>query len=75
MSAAPYREFVSADQLEELTGYKRFAEQERALRAMGLVPFRGRNGAPKVTWEAINRIMAGERAKGRKTAEPDFGAI
>lgn len=73
--ASPYSDFVPDDKLVELTGYKRAAEQNAYLRRMGLVPFRGRNGHPRVTWEAVNRIMAGEKTRGRLPTEPDLGAL
>lgn len=70
-----YSDLVSDEKLEELTGYTRAAEQTRVLRSMGLQPFPGRNGHPRVTWEAVNRIMAGTPVEARRGAEPDWSAM
>lgn len=69
------RPLLTDDDLAELTGYERAAEQTRVLRSMGLHPFPGRNGRPRVTWEAVNRIMAGTPVAARRGKEPDWSAM
>jgi hypothetical protein len=50
---------LTAADLLELTGYQRAADQARALRAIGMRPIIGRDGRPRVTWEAVNQAIAG----------------
>lgn len=75
MQPSAYSELLSDNQLRELTGYVRAADQSRVLREMGLRPFPGRNGHPRVTWEAVNRIMAGTPVSAKHGPEPDWSAM
>lgn len=46
-------------ELIEVTGYTRGADQTRALREQGYHPMPGRDGHPRITWEAMHARMAG----------------
>ena len=60
---------LTDDELIALTGYVRGSDQLRYLRDQGLNPFPGRDGHPRITWEAINARMAGNGDK------PDAGDL
>ncbi|MGH8632094.1 MAG: DUF4224 domain-containing protein [Burkholderiales bacterium] len=49
---------LTAEERFELTGYTRGADQMRFFKEQGLRPFPGRDGFPRITWEAINAAMS-----------------
>lgn len=69
------RLFLDKQQLKELTGYVRRADQRRRLIDMGL-PFKpGRDGVPLVLREVVETEFGlKQNSRSRKTA-PDLGAL
>lgn len=66
---------LTAEDLVEITGgYTRGADQTRFLREQGLRPFPGRDGHPRITWEAINAAMS-PGAVPVAVVEPNWGAV
>lgn len=62
---------ITDAELEELTGFKRGAQQADALRRHGLRPFMRPDGKPRVTIAAVTQAcIAGE-----KRVEPNFDAL
>ena len=56
--------FVSRDDLEELTGYVRRAEQTRWLRANGISFMVNRRGQPMVLQSELERAMSSDDGAG-----------
>lgn len=50
---------LSPQELIDLTGYTRSAEQAEVLRKHGLTPIIGRDGRVTITWEAITEACCG----------------
>ena len=50
---------LTPNDLVDVTGYTRGADQARVLREQGYHPMPGRDGHPRITWEAIHARMAG----------------
>lgn len=46
--------FLTADDLVQLTGYRRSSAQRRRLDALGVPYHATRSGRPVVTWDAVN---------------------
>lgn len=65
---------LTAEERAEVTGYIRGADQMRFLRQQGLRPFPGRDGFPRITWEAVNAAMSpGEAAVA--VVEPNWAVV
>lgn len=62
--------FLTPEQLLDLTGYRRHAEQVKWLRKNGVKVFVRRDGAPRVLLCDLER-----RPERRTVREPDFGAM
>lgn len=50
---------LTEEDLIAVTGYRRGAEQLRALREQGYHPMPGADGHPRITWEALSARMSG----------------
>ena len=69
------RLFLNKDQLTELTGYVRRADQRRRLIELGL-PFKpGRDGVPLVLREVVESEFGLRRHTGTNRSMPDLGAL
>ena len=53
---------LNTDDLFDLTTYRNGGKQMDALRGMGLRPYMGRDGHPRITWEAVNQAMSAPQA-------------
>lgn len=67
---------VEGDDLVKLCGgYEQGAAQMDFLRRMGLKPFPGRDGHPRVTWEAVHRVQAKQQLEPQDRPGPNFAAL
>jgi len=65
--------FLKQSEIEELTGYKRKANQRARLLKMGVPFFINRMGEPVVIRD--NLVIVAGAAKSTKAAEPDIEAL
>ena len=69
------RLFLSKEQLTELTGYVRRADQRRRLIELR-IPFKpGRDGVPLVSREVVESEFGLRRHTGTNRSTPDLGAL
>ena len=62
---------LTADELVQVTGLHRGADQMRVLREQGYHPLPGFGGHPAITWEALHARMAGLEQAGPPAAAND----
>lgn len=67
--------FLSQEQLAELTGYKRMAEQKRWLRANEVRFLVDRWGRPRVLVAEVERIMLSGADTDPELVEPNWDAM
>ncbi len=67
--------FLSANELQELTGYIRLSAQIRWLTQNGWHYAVDAAGRPRVALAEFNRHLVGTDGGRRRRAEPDFAAI
>lgn len=67
--------FLTADEVAELTGYKRPYDQRRWLGARGWPHELDANCRPKVSRAYAERRLAGEAPTASAEQEPDFSAV
>lgn len=68
-------QFLDEPDLQKLTGYKQPAMQLQVLRGMGLQPALARGKFPRITWAAINTVMAGQAANQPSATQPNFEGL
>lgn len=67
---------LTSEELVELTGYQRPSDQISALKGWGAKPLVGRDGRPRITWEAVHRVMAAlETTPTMANEQPNWDAL
>lgn len=64
--------FLSQEEVQELTGYKKYTCQARWLRSNGFKYVIGYDGKPKVTADHVNILMGSIDKNARKKTEPNY---
>ncbi|OBU07793.1 DUF4224 domain-containing protein [Morganella psychrotolerans] len=67
-------DFITPEEMIELTGYQFPSKQCRALERAGIFFIKRPDGRPKTTWAHFNSPLA-KRPASPVSEEPDFGAM